>query len=119
MNAHLITHGDGVKDVALEVENAHAIYEVKLSIIQYAIKNGGVSVAEPHEISDEHGKVIISQVKTYGDTIHSFIQRNGYKGTFLPGFKPHHLKNPLNNILAPVKLEKIDHVVGNQPDLKM
>ena len=100
MNNHLITHGDGVKDVALEVENAHAIFE-------YAVKNGGVPIAEPHTLEDEHGKVIISQVKTYGDTIHSFIQRDGYKGTFLPGFKPHHLKNPINSLLAPIKLEKV------------
>ena len=48
MNTHLITHGDGVKDVAFTVEDARAIYEVSKVLIQYAIKNGGVPVAEPH-----------------------------------------------------------------------
>jgi 4-hydroxyphenylpyruvate dioxygenase len=60
---------------------------------------------------------VLSSIKTYGDTIHTFVERSKYKGVFLPGFKPHHLKEKLNNILPSIRFEKVDHVVGNQPDL--
>lgn len=112
MNEHLINHGDGVKDIALTVENATATYD-------HAIKNGGVSVMVPTEFKDEHGSVVMSSVKTYGDTIHTFVERHNYKGLFLPGFKPHHLKEALNQYTPHVNLIKVDHVVGNQPDKEM
>jgi 4-hydroxyphenylpyruvate dioxygenase len=112
MNNHLIEHGDGVRDIALTVEDTRAIY-------QHAIKNGGVSVTPPYELSDEHGVVVLASIKTYGDTIHTFVERKNYKGVFLPGYKPHHLSEKLNKILTPIKFEKVDHVVGNQPDLMM
>jgi 4-hydroxyphenylpyruvate dioxygenase len=112
MNKHLIKHGDGVKDIALEVEDATAIYE-------YAIKNGGISVHGPKKLEDSDGYVVCSTIKTYGDTTHTFIERKNYKGLFLPGFHPHYLKESFNTIMTPVKFEKVDHIVGNQPDLKM
>ena len=112
MNKHFIQHGDGVKDVAFEVENATAVYE-------NAIKNGAASVRPPTRLEDESGYVIISSVKTYGDTTHTFVERTNYKGLFLPGFKPHYHKEALNDILNPIRFEKVDHIVGNQPDLKM
>ncbi len=112
MNTHLIEHGDGVKDIAITVENTRAVYA-------YAIEHGAISVEEPKEVTDEDGTVVTAVIKTYGDTTHTFIQRDGYKGIFLPGFKKHHLTDPLNTILPPVKFEKVDHIVGNQPDKEM
>lgn len=85
MNEHLINHGDGARDVALTVEDARATYE-------HAIKNGGVSVMAPTEFSDENGTVVMATIKTYGDTVHTFVERAKYSGLFLPGFKPHPLK---------------------------
>ena len=108
----MIQHGDGVRDVAFEVENSTAVYE-------NAIKNGAASIRPPTRLEDESGFVIVSSVKTYGDTTHTFIERTNYKGLFLPGFKPHYHKEALNDILNPIKFEKVDHIVGNQPDLKM
>lgn len=73
----------------------------------------------PTEFSDEHGSVVMSSVKTYGDTIHTFVERQNYKGLFLPGFKPHSLKEALNSFAPPVHIVKVDHVVGNMPDKGM
>jgi 4-hydroxyphenylpyruvate dioxygenase len=110
MANHLIKHGDGVRDIALTVEDATKVYET-------AIKRGAKSIAEPKTLKDEHGSVIIASIQTYGDTIHTFIQRTvdgqEYKGVFLPGFKEHYLKDPLNDVLPPTKLNIIDHIVGN------
>jgi len=53
-------------------------------------------VKEPEEIKDEYGSVIVSTIQTYGDTLHTFVERRDYKGPFLPGFKPHHLKEKFN-----------------------
>jgi 4-hydroxyphenylpyruvate dioxygenase len=66
MNDHLINHGDGVKDIALTVENARATHD-------HAVKNGGVSVLAPTEFSDENGTVVMATVRTYGDTVHTFV----------------------------------------------
>lgn len=66
MSAHLEKHGDGVKDVAFCVDDAAGIYNK-------AVERGAVSVHEPKETSDENGSVIMASVKTYGDTIHTFV----------------------------------------------
>ena len=110
MNQHLIEHGDGVKDIAFTVENATAVYE-------RALKGGGISIRPPTKFEDENGYVIISSIKTFGDTTHTFVERKNYKGCFLPGFIPHYNSETLNKVFNPIKFEKIDHVVGNQPDL--
>jgi 4-hydroxyphenylpyruvate dioxygenase len=112
MNAHLLEHGDGVKDISFVVENVKAIYD-------HAIANGAVSVQPPTESSDQDGTVITATIKTYGDTTHTFVDRKNYKGPFLPGFKPHHLKENLNSLLPPIHFVKVDHIVGNQPDKEM
>jgi len=109
---HLVKHGDGVRDVAFNVEDAKKVYE-------HAISKGAKSVQEPKELKDEHGTVIIASVQTYGDTVHTFVQRNDYKGSFLPGFKEHYLKDPINEVLPPVGIEIIDHIVGNQGEGEM
>jgi len=69
--------------------------------------------------SDENGTVRMATIKTYGNVTHTLIERANYKGTFLPGFKPHYFKDPLENELAKPNLLFIDHIVGNQPDDQM
>jgi len=106
MADHEGKHGDGVKDVAFTVDNATAIYEA-------AIANGAISVSPPITVDG----LTMASVKTYGDTTHTFIQRQEYKGHFLPGFidvSATHSGEPFYKITEPVSLLKIDHVVGNQ-----
>jgi len=110
---HLVTHGDGVKDVAFTVDDTRGIYN-------QAIKAGAKSIMEPTEQKDKFGSVVLASIQTYGDTIHTFVQRNDYKGTFLPGYVSRQdTKEPLSDITPAVGLNFIDHVVGNQPDLEM
>lgn len=106
MNAHIAKHGDGVKDVAFTVDDAAGIYNK-------AIERGAKGVHPPETLKDEHGTIIKASVSTYGDTIHSFIQRVDYKGPFLPGFKAHHLKEATNDLLPSPGLKYMDHCVGN------
>ncbi|XP_073840431.1 4-hydroxyphenylpyruvate dioxygenase isoform X1 [Musca autumnalis] len=108
---HLMRHGDGVKDVAFEVEDIEAIFNL-------AKERGAEVVRELWEESDEFGTVKFATIKTYGDTTHTFVDRTNYKGVFLPGFKAP-AEDPLLKLLPPAKLDFIDHVVGNQPDLEM
>jgi len=77
-------HGDGVSDVAFHVDDAAGIYHK-------AVSRGAKGVREPTELKDENGTVIVSSVQTYGDTIHTFVERRDFTGVFLPGFKKHHL----------------------------
>ncbi|XP_070203940.1 4-hydroxyphenylpyruvate dioxygenase-like isoform X2 [Littorina saxatilis] len=112
MGAHLVKHGDAVKDVAFEVEDLDAIFKG-------AVQRGAQVVAEPWEESDENGKVRMARVQTYGDTTHTLIERSGYKGPFLPGYKPAPYTDPVAKALPVIGLEVIDHIVGNQPDLAM
>lgn len=79
----MINHGDGVRDVAFTVDDATAIYE-------NAIKQGAASIRPPTKLEDKDGYVIVSSIKTYGDTTHTFIERANYKGLFLPGFQAHY-----------------------------
>ena len=72
MNAHIGLHGDGVKDVAFAVDDVRGIFAD-------AVARGAEVIREPTEETDEHGTIVIATVKTYGDTVHSFVQRNGYK----------------------------------------
>ncbi|KAK3834951.1 MAG: Glyoxalase/Bleomycin resistance protein/Dihydroxybiphenyl dioxygenase [Linnemannia gamsii] len=109
---HLAVHGDGVKDVAFTVDDVHSIYT-------RAVEKGARSIQAPHELKDEHGSVWLATIATYGDTEHTFVQRNGYKGTFMPGFTLPRSKDPLEELLPTVGLNYIDHCVGNQPDGEM
>ena len=99
---HIEQHGDGVKVVALWVPDAKKAYDE-------AIKRGAKHYMSPKEESDESGKVVRSGIYTYGETVHIFVERNDYKGVFLPGYKV--LKTEYNP--APVGLRYIDHMVGN------
>ncbi|XP_013929003.1 PREDICTED: 4-hydroxyphenylpyruvate dioxygenase [Thamnophis sirtalis] len=112
MGRHLMQHGDGVKDIAFEVEDCD-------SIVQKARERGARVVREPWTEEDKHGKVKFAIVQTYGDTTHTLIEKRNYKGPFLPGFEAPLFKDPLLKKLPAAKLNFIDHVVGNQPDQEM
>ncbi|RKP10685.1 4-hydroxyphenylpyruvic acid dioxgenase [Thamnocephalis sphaerospora] len=109
ISSHHATHGDGVKDVALTVEDARAVW-------QYAVNNGARSIRAPWEETDEHGTVVMATIATYGDTEHTFVERKNYSGPFLPGFSPPRAVDPLEELLPHVPLDVIDHVAGNQPE---
>jgi 4-hydroxyphenylpyruvate dioxygenase len=100
---HIYKHGDGVKFLALMVDNATDAWE-------QTTKRGGVSYLQPQRMKDEGGEVVMSGIHTYGDTVHLFIERNGYKGTFMPGFRS--WSNP-NFAPADTGLLYVDHCVGN------
>lgn len=95
-------HGDGVKSLSLWVDDATKSYEE-------TTKRGAVGVIAPKKLSDENGEVVISAIKTYGDTIHTFVERKNYKGAFLPGFQA---ANSLFKV-EPIGLKYVDHCVGN------
>ena len=99
---HVKKHGDGVKVVALWVEDATKAWEE-------TTKRGAKSFLEPTIEQDEHGEVVRSGIYTYGETVHMFIERKNYSGIFLPGFEKWESDyNP-----TPVGLKFIDHMVGN------
>jgi len=102
INEHIRKHGDGVKVVALWVDDATKSWEE-------TTKRGAKSFMEPETVEDEHGKVVKSGIHTYGETIHVFIERKNYKGIFLPGYRKWESDyNP-----EPTGLKYIDHMVGN------
>lgn len=102
INDHIVKHGDGVKTIALWVEDAKLSWEE-------TTKRGAKSFMEPTVEKDEHGEVVKSGIYTYGETVHMFIERKNYKGQFLPGYKKWESDyNP-----EPVGLKFIDHMVGN------
>uniref|UniRef100_A0A672YLA6 4-hydroxyphenylpyruvate dioxygenase n=1 Tax=Sphaeramia orbicularis TaxID=375764 RepID=A0A672YLA6_9TELE len=112
MGEHLVKHGDGVKDIAFTVEDCDYL-------VQKARERGAIILKEPFTLEDKFGRVRLAVLQTYGDTTHTFVERTGYKGLFLPGFHPPLFKDPLLNKLPSGKLNFIDHVVGNQPDDEM
>ena len=102
INKHIVKHGDGVKVVALWVEDARKSYEE-------TTKRGAKSYMEPKVEKDEHGEVVRAGIYTYGETVHMFVERKNYNGKFMPGFKE--WKSDYNP--EPVGLKYIDHMVGN------
>ncbi|CAG5120586.1 unnamed protein product, partial [Candidula unifasciata] len=112
MAKHLTKHGDGVKDVAFEVEDLDAI-------VKKARSRGATVVKDIWKETDEHGTVRMAIVQTYGDTTHTLIDRSNYKGPFLPGYKKDSHTDVLLKTLPATGLLHIDHIVGNQPDLAM
>ena len=102
INNHIVKHGDGVKVVALWVEDACSAYKETTS-------RGAKSYMEPVVESDEHGEIVKAGIHTYGETVHMFIERKNYKGKFLPGYKE--WKSDYNP--TSVGLKYIDHMVGN------
>ncbi|MBC7461399.1 MAG: 4-hydroxyphenylpyruvate dioxygenase [Thermoleophilia bacterium] len=108
IGAHIETHGDGVRDLAISVPDARAAYE-------HAISKGAVGFREPETIHDESGAVTIAAIRTYGDTIHSLVERGSYAGAFLPGFEA--LPIAPDTDFAGVGIKDIDHCVGNTADM--
>ena len=96
------THGDGVKDVALLVDDVDKAYSE-------AVKRGAVAIAQPQELTDEDGTLKKAVIGTYGDTIHTLVERKNYKGAFMPGFQ----KVEFNIPFEESGLIAVDHVVGN------
>lgn len=102
LNDHLRKHGDGVKVAALWVEDARSAFEE-------TTKRGAKPFMEPTVEKDEFGEVVRSGIYTYGETVHMFVERKNYNGTFLPGYQKWESDyNP-----APTGLKYIDHMVGN------
>ena len=99
---HIYKHGDGVHDIALWVDDATKSW-------LETTKRGARSVREPFTLEDENGRVTMSSIATYGETIHTFVERSAYRGVFLPGFRP----VDDDPIARPVGLKHIDHTVGN------
>ena len=100
---HVLEHGDGVRDVALRVPDAADAFE-------QTVKRGAEPVAEPEVFEDEHGKVVRASIRAYGETLHSFIERENYSGPFLPGYRA---EEPYPDDGPPVGIAAIDHVVAN------
>ena len=96
-------HGDGVKDVALEVPDATEAY-------RQAVQRGARGVAEPHWIEDEYGRIELATIGTYGENVHTFVNRSDYAGSYMPGYRS------VAEDGRPAKgagLQMLDHVVGN------
>jgi len=99
--AHIFKHGDGVRDIAFHVEDAEQAYRM-------TTERGARGVLEPVRYTDGDGTVVVATIATYGDTVHSFVQRDGYKGFFLPHFVPK--EDPFAESFG---LKHVDHIVGN------
>jgi 4-hydroxyphenylpyruvate dioxygenase len=99
---HIRLHGDGVKVIALWVDDARVAYEE-------TIKRGAKSYLEPTVAKDGHGEIVRSGIHTYGETVHIFVERKNYKGIFMPGYAKWETE------FHPGKtgLKYIDHMVGN------
>ena len=97
------THGDGAKVIALQVESAGDAYRT-------AVQRGARGIAEPHWVEDEFGRVELASIGTYGDTIHTFVNRSEYSGPYLPGYRT---AAENGQPAAGVGLRALDHVVGN------
>lgn len=102
ISKHVDTHGDGVKVIALKVDDATSAWTE-------TTKRGGIPFMEPKKIQDEHGEIIMSGIYTYGETVHLFIERKNYTGPFIPGYRAWKTEyNPSSTGLL-----YIDHCVGN------
>jgi len=100
---HVYKHGDGVKALALKVDDATSAWNE-------TTKRGAKSYMQPQQLKDKDGQVVVSGIHTYGDTVHLFIERKDYNGVFMPGFRA------WNNLYFKTKetgLQYVDHCVGN------
>ena len=103
--AHVRTHGDGVHDLAWLVDDARAAFAA-------AVRRGATAVREPWEEADDQGVLVLAQIGTYGETVHTFVDRSRYRGPRLePGYGTDHL--PPSPVGPDVGLRAVDHVVGN------
>lgn len=106
MNDHVQLHGDGVRDIALEVHDTDRAFEA-------AIARGAKAVLKPHDLADEYGVVRRAAVHTYGDTVHSLLSYRDYDGPFLPGFRAEARPAASVNSAGNAGIVRVDHIVGN------
>ncbi|MBP6510268.1 MAG: 4-hydroxyphenylpyruvate dioxygenase, partial [Candidatus Kapabacteria bacterium] len=99
---HIAKHGDGVKVLALWVDDARAAWKA-------TTERGAVSIQEPTVLTDDHGEVVVASIKTYGDTVHTFVERRNYNGAFMPGYQA--IDDGYKT--EPIGLLYVDHCVGN------
>jgi 4-hydroxyphenylpyruvate dioxygenase len=104
ISEHVRLHGDGVRDVAFRVDSAERAY-------REATSRGAKGIQEPTERYDDFGSVKLASIAVYGDTIHTFVERQDYRGSFMPGFRT--LASAQPHRARPAGLAGIDHVVGN------
>ena len=103
LGRHVAAHGDGVTDLAITVPSAEAAYG-------YATARGARGVTTPQVSEDDHGKVVLAAIATYGDTVHTLVERDAYDGPYLPGYVP---AEPIAAPPAQPVFTGIDHCVGN------
>lgn len=99
---HVQLHGDGVRTLALWVDDAEAAY-------QTALERGAESFSPPETLEDEHGHIKRASIRTYGDTIHTLVERSEYHGVFMPGYQARSSERKV----TPTGLLHVDHCVGN------
>lgn len=107
---HLRAHGDAVRDVAFEVDDVGAVYDA-------AVAKGALVVRSPTTTSDDFGTTTLASIKTYGDTIHTLIERRHYNGAFMPGYRAVTEIEKTAKYLPKVDLMAIDHCVGEWTSL--
>lgn len=103
ISEHVRRHGDGVKALALTVDNS-------LDALKQTVSRGAQQVGEPRTLKDDKGEVIVTTIATYGDTVHSFVERRNYKGVFFPGYEAW---NGSGIASSDIGLQYVDHCVGN------
>jgi 4-hydroxyphenylpyruvate dioxygenase len=108
----LVTHGDGVMDIALEVDHVGKAFET-------ALKGGAVGVKGPTLLEDTHGVYEYATIRAYGDTTHSFVNRDRYRGVFAPGYEPLDPDRYSRETYHQAGLAAIDHIVANVEEGKM
>src|SRR5437870_2660393 len=111
-NRRLVQHGDGVQDIAFEVGDVAETYKAVTG-------RGAVGVTSPTLLEDEHGVYEYATIRAYGDTTHSFVNRDRYRGTFAPGYKPLDPERYSPRTFHSAGLKAIDHIVANVEEGKM
>lgn len=108
----LVLHGDGVQDIALEVDDVTAAYEE-------AVRRGATGLVAPTLLEDSNGVYEYATIEAYGDTTHTFLNRDRYRGVFAPGYEPMDPDRYSEATFRPTGLQSIDHIVGNVEEGKM
>ncbi len=108
----IVLHGDGVQDIALEVDDVRRTYNL-------AVERGAVGIIGPTALEDDFGVYETATIRTYGDTTHSFVNRDRYKGVFAPGYRAIDPERYQPSTARPAGLVAIDHIVGNVEEGKM
>src|SRR2546421_464926 len=111
-NYRLMTHGDGVQDIALEVEDVEATYAETTG-------RGADGLIPPKRLEDENGVYELATIRAYGDTTHTFVNHDNYRGIFAPGYKPLEPERYSPRTFHPAGFKAIDHIVGNVEEGKM